>query len=211
MKFSDYLFDDGEDYENPYDLTSKLLLMDSALMQIHASGRYVSSSLLDARIIDNKIDPSSIQIDIFDAEKNENDYAQDIVELCAIGICAYNRMGENEGYPKYFTSADFIHGLSENIEPFLAREDIPEDVKNYYRTIFTLLDIKYMNNYLEEVKKNDGGKGSSKQLIYSTPEGRAFVNNNEGNSAFAFIIAIPITLVVSYVLTMIIILIIKML
>jgi len=211
MKYSDYLFDDGEDYENPYDLTSKLLLMDSALMQIHASGRYVSSSLLDAVVVDNKIDPSSIQIDVFDAEKNENDYAQDIMELCAIGVCAYNRMGESEGYPKYFTSSEFIHGLSDNIEPFIAREDIPEEVKDYYRTIFTLLDIKYMNNYFEELKKNDGGKGNARQLIYSTPQGRALANNNDNPNAFTFIIAIPITLVVSYVLTMIVIIIIKML
>ena len=208
MKFSDYLFDDGEDLDEPYDLTTKLLLMDKALMQIHASGRYISSNILDAIIIDNKIDPSSIQMDVYDPNLNENDYAQDIMELCAIGICAYNRMGESEGYPKYFTSPSFINGLKENVEMFLAREDIPKEVKDYYRTIFTLLNFQYMNNYFYEVQKGDGGKGNARQLVYSSPAGRAFVNNDK-EAAYTFILAIPAVLAVSYILTMIIIFVVK--
>lgn len=208
MKFSDYLFDDELDENNKIDLTSKLLLMDSALMQLHASGKYVSSSILDAVIINNKIDPRSLQISQFDPNINENDYLQDIIELCAIGICAYNRMGENEGYPKYYTSPSFINGLKENIEPYLLKEDIPNEVKDYYRTIFTLLNFQYMNTYLEELKKSDGGKGKARQLVYSTPEGRTFVED-EKEAAYSFILAIPAVLAISYILTMIIIFLLK--
>ena len=44
MKYSDYLFDVETENEG-MDLTSKLLLMDSALMQVHKSGKYISSNL----------------------------------------------------------------------------------------------------------------------------------------------------------------------
>ncbi len=202
MNYGDYLFD----REDEISLVDKLLLMDRALMEVHQSGKYVSSDLLDAYIYDNKIDPSSIELDTFDPEKNEKDYAQDIMELAAIGICAFNRFGEYEGFPKYFTSPDFISGLMDNVEMYLQREDIPEEIKDYYRSIFTVLDIKYMTNYLEEHKK--GGKGNARQLVYSTPEGRAFANNQDQN-AFASIIAIPAVLAIVYIVSIVVIMLVK--
>ena len=54
MKYGDYLFD-SEDEEESLDLTSKLLLMDRALMEVHSKGYHVSSNLLNAEIINNQI------------------------------------------------------------------------------------------------------------------------------------------------------------
>ena len=204
MNYGDYLFDQ----EDEISLTDKLLLMDRALMEVHHSGKYISSNILDAYIYDNKIDPKSISLDVFDSEKNDKDFAQDIMELAAIGICAYNRFGEYEGFPKYFTSPEFIASLTDNVEMYLQREDIPEEVKDYYRSIFTLLDIKYMTNYLEEAKK--GGKGNARVLQYSTPEGRAFAQQNEQN-AFASIISIPAVLAIVYIISMLVIILVKVL
>ncbi len=203
MNFGDYLFEDDDEIS----LQDKILLMDRALMEVHSRGMYVSSSLLDAYIYDNKIDPSTVELDKFDAEKNDKDQAQDIMELAAIGICAYNRFGEYEGFPKYFTSPDFISSLMDNVEMYLQREDIPEKVKNYYRNVFTLLDIKYMTNYLDEQQKN-GGKGNARVLQYSTPEGRAFANSNE-QSAFASIITIPAVLAIVYIISLVVIILVK--
>ena len=204
MNYGDYLFDQDDEIS----LTDKLLLMDRALMEVHHNGRFVSSNLLDAIINDNKIDPSSVSLDVFDGEKNDKDYAQDIMELAAIGICAYNRFGEYEGFPKYFTSPEFIASLTDNVEMYLQREDIPEEVKDYYRSVFTLLDIKYMTNFLEEQKK--GGKGNARVLVYSTPQGKAFAQQNEQN-AFASIITIPAVLAIVYIISMLVIILVKVL
>ncbi len=208
MNYGDYLFDQ----EDEISLTDKLLLMDRALMQVHHDGKFVSSSLLDAYIIDDKIDPASIERDVFDPEKNDKDYAQDIMELAAIGICAYNHFGESEGFPKYFTSPEFIASLTDinQLEMYLNRSDIPEEVKDYYRSVFTLFDIKYMTSYLEEQQKN-GGKGNARVLTYSTPEGRAFANNQEQNAAFASIISIPAVLAIVYIISMLVIIVVKVL
>ena len=207
MKFSDYLFYD-DDNEESLDLTTKLLLMDKALKQLHTSGRYISSRILDAVIVNNQIDPSSINIDVFDQDKNENDYYQDIIELCAIGICAYNHFGESVGYPAYYTSAEFIQGLENDIEPFLAREDIPDEIKDYYRTVFTLIKPTYMTDYLMEHQK-DGDKGTARQLIYSTPEGKALASEDNEKAAYSMIVVIPFILATAYVFALIILFIAK--
>ena len=207
MMFGDYLFDNEENEEN-LDLTSKLLLMDKALIEVHQRGLYVSSSLLDAQIVNNKINPGSMSFGRFDEpEALEKAQAQDIMELGAIGICAYNRFGEREGYPKYFVEPAFVNGLIDNVDMYLNREDIPEEIKDYYRTLFTLLEFKYMTNYLEEIKK--GGKASARVLVYSTPAGWAFANNDNNNAAFTKIIAIPVILSIVYVATVLIIIIAK--
>lgn len=204
MNFGDYLFEQDDEKS----LTDKILLMDRALMEVHGRGMYVSSNLLDAYIYDDKIDPSTVALDQFDSEKNDKDQAQDIMELAAIGICAYNRFGEYEGFPKYFTSPEFIAGLMDNVEMYLQREDIPEEIKDYYRNTFTLLDIKYMTNYLQEQQKNNGGKGTAIVKTYSTPEGRAFANNQEQN-AFASIITIPAVLAIVYIISLVVIILVK--
>lgn len=203
MNYGDYLFENDDEIS----LTDKLLLMDRALMEVHNRGQYISSNLLDAYIYDNKIDPTTVELDKFDPEKNDKDYSQDIMELAAIGICAYNRFGEFEGFPKYFTSPEFIASLMDNVDQYLQREDIPEEVKDYYRSVFTLLDIKYMTSFLEEQKK--GGKGNAKVLTYSTPEGRAFANNQEQQAAFTSIIAIPAILAIVYLISLVVIIIVK--
>ena len=69
MNYGDYLFEQ----EDEISLTDKLLLMDRALMQVHSENKFISSSLLDAYIIrdeenpkNDKIDTSSIAVDVFD-------------------------------------------------------------------------------------------------------------------------------------------------
>ena len=203
MNFGDYLFEQDDEKS----LTDKILLMDRALMEVHGRGMYISSNLLDAYIYDDRIDPSTVEMDKFDSEKNDKDQAQDIMELAAIGICAYNRFGEYEGFPKYFTSPEFIASLMDNIEMYLQREDMPEEIKNYYRSVFTLLDIKYLSNYLEDQQKN-GGKGNARVLTYSTPEGRAFAYNQEQN-AFASIITIPAVLAIVYIISLVVVILVK--
>jgi len=206
MKYGDYLFDSEQEEE--LDLKDKLLLMDRALIEVHQNRMYVSSNLLDALIVDNKILPSSMTFASFeDNESLEKAQAQDIMELGAIGICAYNRFGEYEGYPKYFVEPSFVNGLLNDVETYLKREGIPDDVKDYYRTIFTLLNFKYMTNYFAELQK--GGKGNARVLVYSTPEGRAFANKENNSDGFTSIIAIPVILSIIYIVTVIIIVIAK--
>lgn len=204
MNFGDYLFDIDDE---GLSLTDKLLLMDRALMEVHSRGEYISSNLLDAYIYNDRIDPTSVSIDKYDPEKNDKDYAQDIMELAAIGICAYNHFGEEEGFPKYFTSPEFIASLMDNVEMYLNRDDIPEEIKDYYRSIFTVLDIKYMTNFLADYNK--GGKGNARVLTYSTPEGRAFANNQDQNAAFTSIIAIPAILAIVYIISLVVIILVK--
>lgn len=214
MNYGDYLFEQ----EDEISLTDKLLLMDRALMQVHSENKFISSSLLDAYIIrdeenpkNDKIDPSSIAVDVFDAEKNDKDFGQDIMELAAIGISAYNRFGEDQGFPTYYTNPSFIANLTniEELEKYLRTPNMPDEVKDYYRNLFTLLNIGYMSSYLQE-KMAAGGKGNVRVLNYSTPEGRAIANNQEQTNGFASIISIPAVLAIVYILSMIVIIALKL-
>ena len=208
MNYGDYLFDQEESEKT---LEEKLLLMDRALMEVHMRGEYVSSNLLDAIIVDDQIISSSMAFDKYDPEKDEKAQQEDILELAAIGICACNRFGEEEGFPNYYTSPDFISFLmtDNNVEQYLQKPFISDEFKDYYRYVFTLLKVDYLTVYINEQMK--GGKGNARVRQYSTPEGRAFAKEQDQNPGFASIIAIPAILAIVYIISMAVIIAVKVL
>ena len=97
----------------------------------------------------------------------------------------------------------------EELEQYLRTPNMPDEVKDYYRNLFTLLNVGYMSSYLQE-KMAAGGKGNVRVLNYSTPEGRAIANNQEQTNGFASIISIPAVLAIVYILSMIVIIALKL-
>ena len=208
MKYGDYLFDREE---SELSLEEKLKLMDRALIEVHSKNEYVVSSLLEAQVVNDLIIPSSMSFAEYDPEIDKNAQQADILELAAIGLCACNRFGEEQGFPNYYYTPDFIAFLmtGNNVEKYLERPDIPQELKDYYRSVFTLLKVDFLNVYLNE--QLNGGKGEVRVKNYSTPEGRAFANKNDLNDGFTSIIAIPAVLAIVYIISMVIIIAVKLL
>ena len=180
----------------PEELTERLLLLDKSMMELHQHGYFVVGNLLDIDVIDEKITLESFKnkVDYLNSGYNENGDKKDILEMCAIGVCAYNR------FQTFYTNREFLSYLMENFEMFLENGRIPEDVAEYYQTIFVNGNVDYMNSYLD--KKNNSGKGNNKQRVYtkSTAIGRAFADKE---AAYANVLLIPSILVLMYLILLI--------
>ena len=145
---------------------------------------------------------TSVFIDIED-NNYDNGKKSNILELCVIGICAYNNQNI-----MYAGSRDFFRNLLDNLELYLNNESINEriddDIKEYYRTTLNNFvngkELDGMNSYL--VNKNAAGKGNSNVRVYtkSTPIGRALADKE---AAFANVLIIPSILVLIYLVLVI--------
>ena len=76
------------------ELTERLKYLDKAIQELHENGYYVVSDLAEIDIINNEVTLDSFKdkIDYLNSGINENGRNKDILELCSIGICAYNKL-----------------------------------------------------------------------------------------------------------------------
>ena len=76
------------------ELTERLKYLDKAIQELHDNGYYVVSDLAEIDIINNEITLDSFKdkIDYLNSGINENGKNKNILELCSIGICAYNKL-----------------------------------------------------------------------------------------------------------------------
>lgn len=111
---------------------------------------------------------------------------KNILEMCAIGICAYNH------FETYYTSREFINFLIDNLDMYLENGNIPSFMKEYYIDVFLRGNIDYLNNFLLKYETKNGGKGNSKVYTKSTAVGRAF---SEKEAAYTNILLIPAIIV----------------
>lgn len=139
MKLRDYLMNVSTE-----ELTEKLKYLDKAIQELHENGYYVVSDLADIEIIDNKITLESFKdkIDYLDSGINENGKNKNILELCSIGICAYNKLSV------LHTSKDFIVYVIDNVEMFLEHGNIPSIMQEYYIDVFNRGKVDYLNSFL---------------------------------------------------------------
>lgn len=164
-------------------ITDRLILLDKSIMDLHNSGFYVVGDLSDIQIVNNEITVASFKnkIDYLNSGYNENGKKKDIIELCAIGICAYNH------FDKLYTSKDFISYLIDNLDMFLENGNIPKYMKEYYIDVFLRGNVDYVNNFL---LKHDNGKGNIKSRVYtkSTAVGRALMGED---AAYVNVLILP--------------------
>ncbi len=150
------------------EITNELIMRDRNLMEMHQNNNFTSDDLSKVGYI------------------APNNTKRDILELCAIGICAYNH------FRQCFTSKEFIGYVLENLDMYLENGNLPKMMQEYYIDVFSRGNVDYLNNFLLKYDDKSGNnKNNQKVLSYSTAAGRAFAKNDEDNAAYTNILLIP--------------------
>ncbi len=182
------------------ELTERLKYLDKAINELHNNGYYVVGDLADIEIINDEITLDSFKdkIDYLNSGINENGRNKDILELCSIGICAYNKLSV------LHTSREFIEYVIENVEMFLEHGDMPSIVQEYYIDVFNRGNVDYMNAFLAKNTDKEGSSRSNSRGAYtkSTAIGRAF--SDKENAAYASVLLIPALLALVYIMSVIV-------
>jgi len=176
------------------ELTDRLIYLDSKIMELNKNGMYFVGDLSEIEIIDNQITMSSFKnkYDYLESGYNFNGDYDNIIKLCAVGICAYNKLSV------LHTSKEFINYVIENVEMFLEHGNIPDFMQEYYIDVFNRRKIDYLNNFLLKYNNdnNEGMSNSRGAYTKSTAAGRALVDKE---SAFVSVLVIPAMLVLVYI------------
>lgn len=192
MKLRNFLINISKD-----ELTRRLIYIDQVLHELHDHGLYVVGDLADIEIINDEITMESFKgkYDYLNSGYNINGDRKNILELCSMGICAYNNM------PVLHTSKEFINYVIENVEMYLEYGNIPKIIQEYYITIFSDLDnFCYLNDFIErkQIESENNGRGHGHgAYTKSTAVGRAL--SDKENSAFVSIMILPAILTLLYV------------
>lgn len=191
MKLRDYLMNISTE-----ELTDRLIYLDKAIMDLKQQGKYYVGDLSDIEIINNEvtIDSFKNKYDYLESGYNINGDYDNIIQLCAIGICAYNKLSV------LHTSKEFINYVIENVEMFLEHGNIPNFMQEYYINVFNRGKIEYLNTFLSEnnfFEKEGQSQGKGKgAYTKSTAIGRAMVDKD---SAFASVLILPAMLALVYI------------
>lgn len=174
VKLRDYLMNISTE-----ELTERLKRLDKAIQELHENGYYVVSDLAEIDIINNDITLDSFKnkIDYLDSGINENGRNKNILELCSIGICAYNKLSV------LHTSKDFIVYVIDNVEMFLEHGNIPSVMQEYFIDVFNRGKIDYLNSFLlrhsEYENSNNGNLGQGKVYTKKTSAGAMYSSEIE--------------------------------
>ena len=89
MKLRDYLMNISTN-----ELTERLIYLDYKLMELKQDGKYYVGDLADIEIINGEVTIESFKnkYDYLKSGYNINGDYENIIQLCAIGICAYNKL-----------------------------------------------------------------------------------------------------------------------
>lgn len=171
------------------ELTEKLIMLDKSIMELHQNGFFVVSDMSDVEVINNEITLASFKnkVDYLKSGYNVHGDKQDILEICAIGICAYNK------FERFFTNKEFISYLIDNLEMFFENGAIPQVMQEYYVDVFARGNVDYLNDFLLKNEEKDGTKKNNTRVYTkSTAVGRAFA---EKENAYAQVLLLPAILV----------------
>ncbi len=190
MKLRDYLVNISSE-----ELTNRLIYLDRKLMELKQNGKYYVGDLANIEIINNEVilDSFNDKYDYLDSGYNINGDYNNIMQLCAIGICAYNKLSV------LHTSKEFTKYVIDNVEMFLEHGNMPNYMQEYYIDVFNRGNIDYLNNFLAkngqiEVKEGHGKGGMS--YTKHTDIGRAM---SEKESAFVSVLILPAMLTLIYI------------
>lgn len=169
------------------ELTERLMMFDKSIMELHQNGFFVVGDFTNIQIYDNQITLASFnnKIDYLNSGYNVNGDKKDILELCAIGICAYNN------FKTFYTNKEFLSYLMENLDMFINNGNIPPTMVEYYQNVFSNGNIDYLTRY---IVGNEGRK-SSKSYTKATAIGRALSDKDD---AYVNVLIIPSLMVFGY-------------
>lgn len=184
--------------EDSEELTEKLMKLDASIMALHKQGFYiVDFDANNIKLYNNELSLASFnnKIDYLNSGINLNGDKKDILEMCAIGICAYNN------FTSFYTNKEFLVHLMNNFDAFSENGKIPPLMLEYYRSVLLEGNIDYVNNFIYKKENNNVGNqevsSNSYRLSKSTAIGRSFVDKE---NAFVNVLLIPSVLVLIYLL-----------
>lgn len=199
MLLSDLL----EEYlDNPEMLVNVLTLLDATIKYIHNKGYYIIDFNPSKIILVTKTPNLSnyqgliAPID-FDPKSDIN---INIYQMAKIGLMAFNHVITNGNM-----NQEHYNFILENINKFNQNGNIPNDFYEYYEDLFLNGNINYLNDYLENKKKDEGRNNSIRKSLV-TEAGRALSTNNlqlnqaNDNNAFVNILFIPSILAFIYLI-----------
>ena len=184
--------------------TRRLRLLDQGIMNLHDRGLYVVCNIQEIEIIDGTITMESFKnkVDYLNSGFNVNGDKQDIIELCAIGICSYN------GFSKLYSNLPFIKMLMDNFDEYVNNGKVPPAMVLYYEEVFLRGNVIYLNIYLlsTDVDVNakqieDSGRDRGRVKVYATAAGKALAADDT-KAAFVQVLVLPAILVLVYAIIM---------
>ena len=174
IKLRDYLMNISKE-----ELTERLKYLDKAISELHENGYYVVGDLADIDIINDEVTIESFKdkIDYLNSGINEQGKNKDILQLCCIGISAFNKLSV------LHTSKDFIVYVIDNVEMFLEHGNMPSFMQEYYIDVFNRGKVDYLNSFLAKMYDKTGStrensKGSYQKEL-ANAAGRAFSQKEE--------------------------------
>lgn len=179
------------------ELTNRLIKLDASIMALHHKGFYiVSMDANNIKLYDNEITLESFndKLDYLDSGINTNGDLHDILELCAIGICAYNN------FDNLYINQEFIAYLTDNLDDF--KKNIPSNMYDYYYNVLVMGNIDYLNNYLfrkeYNLKENDERiKINALDVIKSTN-----IGTPKEEAGYAMVLSLPLLFALAYMLVL---------
>ena len=198
LTLKEYLLDCSTD-----ELTERLMNLDASIMALHQNGFFVVNfDANNIKLYNGELSLSSFndKIDYISSGFNSNGDKQDILEMCAVGICAYN------GFTNFYTNKEFLAYLISNFDKFSNNGKIPSEMLEYYESVLVNGNIDYLNNFMFK-KKNENANsnqvlGNSNRLSKSTAIGKAFDNNRE--NAYVSVLILPALMVLIYFVILVI-------
>lgn len=188
--------------DNQEELTEKLMKLDSSIMSLHQNGFYiVNFDPNNIKLYNGELTLQSFQnkVDYINSGINANGDKRDILELCAIGICAYN------GFKTFYANKEFIAYLMDHLVIFKENGRIPAEMYDYYRSVLVDGNIDYLNNYMfkkdNNISENNSQVSSNAyRLSKSTAIGRSFVDKE---AAYVNVLLLPAIMVLIYCLVLV--------
>lgn len=185
------------------ELCERLLKLDASIMALHQNGFFVVNfDPNHIKLYNGELSLFSFngKIDRIDSGYNDNGTKQDILEMCAIGICSFNKFSE------FYTSKECITNLILEFDRYCNNRNIPEEMIWYYQDVLINGNVDYLNNFIYKKRNANANSnqvmGNSNRLSKSTAIGRAFDNNRE--AAYVSVLILPALTVLIYFVMLII-------
>ena len=186
------------------EITNRLKILDQSLYELHKNGMYVVCNIADIEIINDEVTLASFKnkVDYLDSGYNKNGDKQDILELCSIGVCAFNR------FEQFYSSKEFIAYLIDNLEKFINNGKVPRVMQEYYVEIFARGNVTYLNDYLfnNEISKDiSSGEGRNNGIVKTkaTAVGRALSEKSQ-ESAYVKVLLLPSMIALVYLVVIVV-------
>lgn len=186
------------------EITNRLKILDQSLYELHKNGMYVVCNIADIEIINDEVTLASFKnkIDYLDSGYNKNGDKQDILELCSIGICAFNH------FDQYYSSKEFIAYLIDNLDKFISNGKVPRIMQDYYIEIFARGNVTYLNEYIinNEFNKDllsDEGRNNGIVKTKATAVGKALSERNQ-DAAYVKVLLLPSIIALVYLIVIVV-------